>query len=170
MRAATEQYRYSRKAIADAAGPAVIAILAPVVPFIFIAPFRLFGIGLPEFEFDRLDSLSLTMMAAGWVFLIVTTIWRPIVYLHKYTVSSEGIRCQGLLGDSFIAWKSVSAVAIQALPTGQKWGPKTESSIVIRSAGRTYMIYESLSEFELFKSCVVEICTQRNIQIKTAVK
>jgi hypothetical protein len=115
-------FRYSRKVICNAAILAVVAIAAPIIPWIVAVTILLIlGLPAPDFDIRRVSVWLICIVAFWWAFLMIANVPRAYAYLQQFSVQKKGI-ARRLFGKEIVfPWENVTAVEKRIRPTFENY-------------------------------------------------
>lgn len=157
-------FGYPGRVVRNAAGPAAVAIAAPIIP-LGIVKIVLFIGGLPPVEFDihRLSPWLLFGLAAGWIFLMVATISRAHSYLLSFSINDTCLFFRIASIERPLLWKNVVTLEKWTRTTFDNYRWIDETYLLVKEKNKTLKISEKLEQFEIFMNSLSHACRRFNI-------
>ena len=156
-------YGYPTKAIWDAAGPAIVAIIAPLLPALAVVSIQFIARVPVYFDVGRLGVGLVCLLVLGWILLMVACVPRAYAYCQKFTLCEEGIAKKLFGREIVIQWASVDAVEKRIAPTFKNYRWIDETFLIIKGKDKIFTVYDQLEDFEEFKDTLSSTCRRLSI-------
>jgi hypothetical protein len=108
------------------------------------------------------------LLVAMWAFLMIASVPRAYAFLQQFSVDDEGVQRKVLGRRTVIPWGSIELVekrkAPHYAPVGWSYKWVDETSLRIRARSNAFLVYDSLVEFDEFKSILSSRCRRLGIK------